>query len=222
MVIKMIAGLIFTMVPVDKVKDFIDGIIISIDFILANPGFIFGIGEWNVFSFRLYFLELVMIVDDLFDFRDWVKDGGENSVDLVGNDDVVSDSYANNRSYVREFVVVEVFVQISGFHAVVYFQQVYWFGLELEAFVDWLQCEKRMGLSFIGQDVNIFVISDISIENNFFSLLSDAHHVNNLKYYLRNIEFENLFQVLEDFIDVCFEFEWWNFAIESWLARWQV
>jgi hypothetical protein len=82
-IIKIVAGLVFTIVPVDKVKDFIDGVEVSIDLILADPRLIFGVGEWNVASFRLNVLELVMVVDDLLDFMDWVKDCWENRVELV-------------------------------------------------------------------------------------------------------------------------------------------
>jgi hypothetical protein len=51
--------------------------------ILAVPRFIFGTGEWNVGSFRLNFIEFVMVVDDLLHFMDWVKDCWENGVELV-------------------------------------------------------------------------------------------------------------------------------------------
>lgn len=83
MIIKIVAGLVFTIVPVDKVEDFIDGVIVSIDLIFTDPRFIFGVGEWNVASFKVNFIELVKFVDDLLDFIDWAKDRWENRIDLV-------------------------------------------------------------------------------------------------------------------------------------------
>ncbi len=82
-IIKIITGFVFTIVPVGKVKDFIDCVKISLDFVLAVPRFIFGAWEWNVLSFRLNFIEFVIFVDDLLHFMDWVKDCWENGVDLV-------------------------------------------------------------------------------------------------------------------------------------------
>lgn len=104
--------------------------------------------------------------------------------------------------YTGEFVVVEVFVQFGSFHAIAYFEQIYWSVLEIIAFLDCLQCKQRMGLSFIGQNVNILEIRHISIENNRLSPSLYTHHVNNLKYDFRNIEFKTFLQVLQDIFDV--------------------